>query len=245
MTMLNTIGPLLEVDDLHVLRGGVEVVRGVKLRVFAGTIATLVGPSGSGKSSALMAIARLVPSRGSIGFGGRRMDALRSERVVRWGLVYVPQDRGLIGSLTVRENLELGAWARRDRYAVVNDVAAMLDRFPDLGRRAAAFARDLTAWESTLLALGRALMAKPRMLLLDEPTAGLPPEGVAEMFAIVTQLSGQGLPILLAEQYERKATAISDYVYAMDRGSIVKEGVSRVMALEPEVEAAHFGAAAP
>jgi branched-chain amino acid transport system ATP-binding protein len=245
MTLLNTIGPLLEVDELRVMRGGAEVVHGVKLRVFTGTIATLVGPSGAGKSSTLLAIARLLPSRGSVVFGGRRMDVLRSDRVARWGLVYVPQDRGLIGSLTVRENLELGAWGRRDRYAVVNDVAAMLDRYPDLGRRAASFARDLTAWESTLLALGRALMAKPRMLLLDEPTAGLPPEGVAEIFAIVTQLSGQGLPILLAEQYERKATAISDYVYAMDRGSIVKEGVSRVMALEPEVEAAHFGAAAP
>lgn len=243
MTLLNTVGPLLEVDGLHVMRGGAEVVHGVKLRVFTGTIATLVGPSGSGKSSTLLAIARLLPSRGSVTFGGRRMDVLRSERVVRWGLVYVPQDRGLIGSLTVRENLLLGACTRRDRYAVASDVAATLDRFPDLGRRAAALARDLTAWEATLLALGRALMAKPRMLLLDEPTSGLPPESVAEIFAIVVQLSGQGLPILLAEQYERKAAAISDYVYAMDRGTIVKEGVSRVMALEPEVEAAHFGSA--
>lgn len=245
MTLLNTIGPLLEVDDLRVARGGAEVVHGVKLRVFTGTIATIVGPSGSGKSSTLLAIARLLPSTGAITFGGRRMDVLRAERVVRWGLAYVPQDRGLIGSLTVRENLMLGAFARRDRYAVTNDAAAMLDRFPDLGRSAAAYARDLNAWEGTLLALGRALMAKPRMLLLDEPTSGLPPESVAEMFAIVTQLSSQGLPILLAEQYERKSTAISDYVYAMDRGSIVKEGVSRVMALEPEVENAHFGASAP
>jgi len=245
VTLLNTIGPLLEVDDLRVMRGGIEVVHGVKLRVFTGTIATIVGPSGSGKSATLQAIARLLPGKGPVTFGGRRMDVLRSERVARWGLVYVPQDRGLIGSLTVRENLQLGAFGRRDRYAIIADVAATLDRFPDLGRRATAGASELTASESTLLALGRALMAKPRMLLLDEPTAGLPPESVAEMFAIIAQLSGQGLPILLAEQYERKATAISDYVYAMDRGAIVKEGVSRVMALEPEVEAAHFGAAAP
>ncbi|HYK53212.1 MAG TPA: ATP-binding cassette domain-containing protein [Candidatus Eremiobacteraceae bacterium] len=245
MTLLNTIGPLLEVDDLRVMRGGIEVVHGVKLRVFTGTIATIVGRSGSGKSATLQAIARLLPGKGTVAFGGRRMDLLRSERVVRWGLVYVPQDRGLIGSLTVRENLQLGAFARRDRYAIINDAATTLDRFPDLGRRASVRACELTAWESALLSLGRALMAKPRMLLLDEPTAGLPPEGVAEMFAIIGQLSDQGMPILLAEQYERKATAISDYVYAMDRGTIVKEGVSRVMAFEPEVEAAHFGAAAP
>ncbi|HZW74263.1 MAG TPA: ATP-binding cassette domain-containing protein, partial [Caldimonas sp.] len=102
MTLLNAIGPLLEVDDLRVMRGGIEVVHGVKLRVFTGTIATIVGRSGSGKSATLQAIARLLPGKGTVAFGGRRMDLLRSERVVRWGLVYVPQDRGLIGSLTVR-----------------------------------------------------------------------------------------------------------------------------------------------
>lgn len=243
MTLLNTVTPFLEVNDLRVSRGGAEVVHGVTLRVFAGTIATIVGANGAGKSSTLLAIARLLRPRGTVTFGGRRMDRLRSQRVVRWGLVHVAADRGLIASLTVRENLELGAWTRRDRYAVRNDVAATLDRFPDLGRRARSRAADLGAAEQLQLALGRALLAKPRMLLLDEPSAGLPPEGVAEVFAIIAQLNAQGMPILLAEQYERKALAISDYVYVMDHGFIVKEGVARQMAHEPEVADAHFGAA--
>lgn len=245
MTLLNPVTPILEVNELRVVRGGVEVVHGVTLRVFAGTIATIVGPNGAGKSSTLLAIARLVRPRGRVTFGGRRMDPLRAPRVVRWGLVHVGQDRGVVGRLTVRENLELGSWTRRDRYAVAAEIDATLDRFPDLGRRASSRAEDLTAAEQFLLALGRALMAKPRLLVLDEPSAGLPPEQVAEVFAIIAQLNGQGMPILLAEQYERKALAISDYVYAMDRGRIVKEGVARQMAHEPEIAEAHFGPASP
>jgi branched-chain amino acid transport system ATP-binding protein len=245
MTLLNTVTPFLEVNDLRVARGNAEVVHGVTLRVFAGTIATIIGSNGAGKSSTLLAIARLLRARGKVTFGGRRMDTLRSTRVVRWGLAHVAQDRGLMDRLTVRENLEIGAWTRRDRYSVKNEIGAMFDRFPDLGRRATTRARELSAAEQLLLALGRALMAKPRMLLLDEPSAGLPPERVAEVFAIIGQLNAQGMPILLAEQYERKALAISDYVYVMARGRIVKEGVARQMAHEPELANAHFGPAAP
>jgi len=243
MTLLNPVNPLLEVRDLRVARGGVEVVHGITLRVFSGTVATLLGANGAGKSSAMLAIAGLVRPRGSVLFGNRRMHGLRASRIVTWGLVYVPAARGLLGSMTVRENLELGAWKRRDRYAVRNDIAAMFDRFPDLGRRPNARAGDLSAGEQQLLAIGRALMAKPRMLLLDEPSAGLPPERVAELFAVIAQLNGTGLPILLAEQYERKALAISDYAYVMERGTIVREGVARQMLLEPAVANAHLGGA--
>jgi branched-chain amino acid transport system ATP-binding protein len=245
MTLLNTITPFLEVDGLRVARGGVEVVHGVSLRVFAGTVVTILGPNGGGKSSTLLAIARLIRPDGKVTFGGRRMDTLRSHRVVRWGLVYVAQDRGLVDRMTVRENLVLGAWTRRDRYSVKGEIAGVFERFPDLGRRASALAGDLDVAEQLQLALGRALMAKPRMLLLDEPTTGLPPERVAEVFAMIAQLNSQGLPVLLAEQYERKAMAISDYVYVMEGGSIVKEGVARQMAHEPEIEKAHFGPFAP
>jgi branched-chain amino acid transport system ATP-binding protein len=241
MSLLSSVTPFLEVNDLRVRRGGVEVVHGVTLRVFAGTIATIIGRNGAGKTSTLLAIARLLRPDGPVTFGGRRMDRLPAARVVRWGLVHVPQDRGVIERLTVRENLELGAWTRRARYAIRNDVEATFERFPDLGRHAKSRAGDLSAAEQLFLALGRALMAKPRMLLLDEPSAGLPPERVAEVFAIIAQLNAQGMPILLAEQYERKALAISDYVYVMDGGVIVKEGVARQMAHEPEVEEAHFG----
>ena len=245
MTLLNAVTPILNVEDLSVRRGGLPVVRGISLRVFAGTIASIVGPSGAGKTSALLAIARLISARGAVTFGGRRMDRLRSTRVVRWGLVHVPQRRGAMPALSVRENLELGAWTRRDRYAVRNDIGRMLERFPDLGRRAGSRAFDLDAAEQTQLALARGLMAKPRMLLLDEPSTGLPPERIAELFAIIAQINGEGMPILLAEQYERKALAVSDYVYVMDGGRIVKEGVARTMALEPEIVQAHLGSAAP
>jgi branched-chain amino acid transport system ATP-binding protein len=241
MTLLNTVAPMLDVKDLRVRRGGVEVVHGVSLRVFSGTIATVLGANGAGKSSTLLAIARLLTPRGSVTFEGRRMDRLGSPRVVRWGLVHVPQDRGLIEKLTVRENLRLGAWARRDRYAVEGEIEKTFDRFPDLGRSASARAGELSAAEQLQLAIARALMAKPRLLLLDEPSAGLPPERVAEVFAIIAQLNGDGLPILLAEQYERKSLAISDYVYLMDRGRIVKEGVARQMLRDPDVEDAHLG----
>ena len=243
--MLNTVTPLLEVKGLRVLRGCAEVVRGVDLRVFAGTIASIVGRNGAGKSSALAAIGRLIPSRGTVTFGGRRMDALPSHRVVRWGLVHVGRDRGIIDRLTVREHLELGAWTRRDRYAVRTEIASIFDRFPDLGRRASARADDLDAPERLQLGLGRALMAKPKLLLLDEPTAGLPPERVAEVFAICAQLNSQGLAILLAEQYERKALAVSGYVYVMERGIVVKEGVARQMVHESEIERAHLGQYSP
>jgi branched-chain amino acid transport system ATP-binding protein len=242
MTLLNPVTPVLEVKDLRVRRGGIEVVHGVTLRVFSGTIATILGPNGAGKSSTLLAIARLLRPRGSVSFEGRRMDRMGSPRVVRWGLVHAGQARGLLGRLTVRENLMLGAWTRRDRYALDIEIDKVCERFPDLGRARDRRAAELDAAEQQQLAIGRALMAKPKLLLLDEPSAGLPPERVAELFAVVAQLNGEGLPILLAEQYERKALAISDFVYVMERGRIVREGVARQMMLDPDVEHAHLGA---
>ncbi len=242
MSLLTPVAPILEVADLRVHRGAAEVVHGVSIRVFSGTVVTICGPAGAGKTSTLLAIARLVRPRGTVTFGGRRMDRLRSTRVVRWGLAHVPQGHGLMPTLTVREHLELGACTRRDRYAVRNEIARMYERFPDLGRRAGNRAAELSAGEQTLLALGRALMSKPRMLLVDEPSTGLPPERVAEVFAVIAQLNGEGMPVLLAEQYERKALAISDYAYVMERGKIVKEGVARTMLAEPEIADAHIGA---
>lgn len=241
MTLLGSVNPMLEVRDLRVRRGGIEVVHGVTVRVFSGTIAALIGPNGAGKSSTLLAIGRLLVPHGSVTFEGRRMDRLRSGKVVRWGLVHVPQDRGLIGGLSIRENLALGAWTRRDRYAVAKELDSTFDRFPDLGASPDRLAATLSAAEQLQLAIARALMAKPRLLMLDEPSTGLPPERVAEVFAIIAQLNAEGLPILLAEQYERKALAMSDYVYLMERGRIVKEGVARNMIHDPDIQDVHLG----
>jgi branched-chain amino acid transport system ATP-binding protein len=243
MTPLTSVDPLLEVKDLTVSAGASNAVRSVTVRVFAGTIATLVGPDTFGKSQALLAIAGLIPSRGTVHFESRRVDGFSPRRLVRLGLVHATAGRRVFPSLSVRENLLLGAWTRRDRYAVHQEIAALFERFPDLGRRHRARAQSLSATERQLLAIARALMAKPRLLLLDEPSAGLPPEGVAEVFEVITRINSEGMPILLAEQYERKALAISDYLYVMDRGAIVKEGVPREISREPEIADAHFGPA--
>jgi len=243
MSALKSVDPLLEVKDLRVDRGGVSVVRGLTVRVFAGTVAAIVGPSGAGKSLALRAVARLVPSTGDVTFEGKRTDELSARQAVRLGIVLVADGRSVFERLTIRENLAIGAWTRADRYAVRHEMAALFDRFPDLGRRPNLLAGDLSAGERQLLAIARAMMAKPRLLLLDEPSTGLPPERVAEIFEVITRLNSDGLPVLMAEQYERKALALSDYVYVMDRGVIAKQGVPREIAHEPEIEDAHLGPA--
>jgi len=245
MTLLQRVDPLLAIKDLHVRRDGAQVVRGVTIRVFAGTIASIFGPNGAGKTSLLLAAARLIASDGEIVFEGRRMDGYPPGRLAREGLVYAGGDRSVFERLTVRENLAMGAWKRRDRYAMREEIAAILERFPDLARRTNAQAFRLSAAERRLLAIGRALMAKPRMLLLDEPSAGLPPERVAELFVILARLNSEGLPILLAEQYERKALAISDYAYFMRAGRVAFEGVPRELRAEPEIADAHIGTAHP
>jgi branched-chain amino acid transport system ATP-binding protein len=243
MTLLQSVDPLLEIKDLCVRDGAWEAVRSVTLRVFAGTIATLVGPDTAGKSATLRAIAGLIPSTGAVTFQSHRVDGFSPRRLVRLGLVHVASGHRVFPTLTVRENLALGAWARRDRYAMRLEIGALFERFPDLGRRSRSQASRLSSTERELLVIARALMAKPKLLLLDEPSAGLPPEGVAEIFEVITRLNSEGLPILLAEQYERKALAISDYLYYMERGAVVKEGVPREMAHEPEIADAHLGPA--
>ena len=236
---------LLEVRDACVSYGKVEAVHDVSVAVEEGSIVTVIGPNGAGKTTLLGAIMGTLPARGSISYAGRAIDRLTVEQRVAEGLVLVPEKRELFGSMKVEDNLTLGAFARvrRDRNALrmLEDVYA---RFPRLRERREQEAGTLSGGERQMLALGRALMAKPRLLMLDEPSLGLAPLIVREIFAIVSELKAAGVSILLIEQNARAALQVSDYGYVLETGECVVEGRSSDLAANPRVAATYLGAAA-
>jgi branched-chain amino acid transport system ATP-binding protein len=233
---------LLDVRGLRAGYGRVEVVRGIDLRLEEGRVATIIGANGAGKTTTLLAISGILrPRAGSIEFARARIDGRPPHAVVAAGIVQVPEGRLILAQMSVRENLEVGAWTRRDRAGVAADIEAMFVRFPILRARAQVAAGSLSGGEQQMLAIARGLMARPKLLLLDEPSMGLAPALVAQVFAIVRQLRAEGLSILLVEQNARQALAISDHAYVMERGAIVKEGPSRQLASDPAVIAAYLG----
>jgi branched-chain amino acid transport system ATP-binding protein len=236
---------LLEVRDLCVSYGKVEAVHHVSLDVEEGSIVTVIGPNGAGKTTLLGAIMGTLPARGSVSYAGHAIDRLTVEQRVSEGLVLVPEKRELFGSMKVEDNLTLGAFARvrRDRNAMrtLDDVYA---RFPRLRERRDQEAGTLSGGERQMLALGRALMAKPRLLMLDEPSLGLAPLIVREIFAIVSELKAAGVSILLIEQNALAALQVSDYGYVLETGECVVHGPSRDLAANPRVAATYLGAAA-
>jgi branched-chain amino acid transport system ATP-binding protein len=236
---------LLEVRDVRVSYGKVEAVHRVSLEVEEGSIVTVIGPNGAGKTTLLGDIMGTLPARGSVTYAGRAIDRLTVEQRVAEGLVLVPEKRELFGSMKVEDNLTLGAFARlrRDRAALrsLDDIYA---RFPRLRERRGQEAGTLSGGERQMLALGRALMAKPRLLMLDEPSLGLAPLIVREIFAIVAQLKAAGVSILLVEQNARAALQVSDYGYVLETGECVVQGPSRDLAADPRVAATYLGSAA-
>jgi branched-chain amino acid transport system ATP-binding protein len=237
---------LLEVRDLSVAYGKVEAVHRVSLKVDEGSIVTVIGPNGAGKTTLLAAIMGTLPARGDIHYGGARIDALSVEQRVGAGLVLVPERRELFGSMKVRDNLELGAFARirrgdRDAARALEDVYA---RFPRLRERRDQEAGTLSGGERQMLALGRALMARPRLLMLDEPSLGLAPLIVRDIFGIIAALKAAGVSILLVEQNARAALAIADYGYVLETGDAVMEGESAALASNPQVAATYLGQSA-
>src|SRR3954451_4463725 len=216
---------MLEVSDLRVAYGQIEAVKGVSFRVPEGSIVTLVGANGAGKTTTLAAISGLLrPRAGRISFDGRDLTRLGPHAIVRLGVVQVPEGRDILATMTVLENLELGAYGRRDRAGIRNDIARMLERFPILGERRGLAAGSLSGGEEQMLAIARGLMARPKVCLLDEPSMGLAPQLVREVFRIVAELRAEGNTILLVEQNARKALAICDYAYVMESGRITLEG---------------------
>ena len=240
--MTADLPPLLEIQDLHVAYGPIRAVRGVSLRVPAGQAVCLIGANGAGKSTTLNTISGLLkPARGSIRFDGQEIAGRRPERVVGRGLVQVPEGRLVIATLTVLENLEMGAYLRHDTAAVQRDLEAVLGRFPRLAERLRQRAGLLSGGEQQMLALGRALMARPRLLMLDEPSMGLAPILVNDVFAALAEIKRDGTTILLVEQNARKALEITDYAYVLERGLLVHEGKSRALRQDPRVIAAYLG----
>jgi branched-chain amino acid transport system ATP-binding protein len=235
--------PLLEVDDLSVFYGSVGAVHHLSLRVAEGSIVTVIGPNGAGKTTSLNAIMGLHPARGVIRYLGAPVDRLSVEQRVARGLVLVPERRELFAGMSVADNLALGAFTRRrarggEIQATLQDVYR---RFPRLAERREQLAGTLSGGERQMLALGRALMSRPKLLMLDEPSLGLAPLIVKEIFSIVVELRASGVSILLVEQNARAALNISDYAYVLETGELAMHGDSAQLAGDPRVAATYLG----
>ena len=233
---------LLSVTDLHVSYGKVEAVTGVSLEMQAGHIVTVIGPNGAGKTTLLAALMGLLPSKGETWYEAQDLRILSTEERVRRGICLVPERRELFTEMSVADNLVLGAYTRwRDREAVQRDLQEVYERFPRLSERRGQLAGTLSGGERQMLALGRALMAKPRLLLLDEPSLGLAPLIVREIFRIVTGLRELGVSILLVEQNARAALETADYGYVLETGCIVHSGPAVNLIHDPRVIASYLG----
>jgi branched-chain amino acid transport system ATP-binding protein len=233
---------LLEVSELAVSYGHVEALRGIDFRIDAGEIRTLVGANGAGKSTTLLALSGLVaPRAGTIRFDGEDITRMAPHRIVERGLVHVAEGRAILTTLTVRENLELGAYRRRDKAAVAGDMERVLTLFPRLHERIAGLAGNLSGGEQQMLAIARALLARPRLLLLDEPSMGLAPLVVQDIFRTLRTINGEGLTIFLVEQNVRQALKIASRGYVVESGRIVLAGPSAELLDDPKVAAAYLG----
>jgi branched-chain amino acid transport system ATP-binding protein len=234
---------LLSVTGLSVNYGHIEAVRDVDLSLQAGRITTLVGANGAGKSTTLLALSGLVPkAAGKVMFDGHDVSALPAHKLVAAGLVQVAEGRATLTTLTVRENLELGAYTRRDGAAArASDLERMFTLFPRLEEREGQLAGNLSGGEQQMLAIGRALMARPRVLLLDEPSMGLAPIVVQGIFRTLREINAGGLTIFLVEQNVRQALKIAERAYVLENGHVVLQGSGRELLDEPRVQEAYLG----
>ena len=234
--------PLLEVSGLAVAYGHVEALQGIDFRIDAGEIRTLVGANGAGKSTTLLALSGLVvPRAGMIRFDGEDITRMTPHRIVERGLIHVAEGRAILTTLTVRENLELGAYRRRDKAAVASDLERVLSLFPRLKERIDGVAGNLSGGEQQMLAIARAMLAKPRLLLLDEPSMGLAPIVVQDIFRTLRTIHAEGLTIFLVEQNVRQALKLASHGYVIENGRIVLDGASTQLLDDPKVVAAYLG----
>jgi len=233
---------LLEIEDLAVSYGEVQALWGVTIFVKEGSIVALVGANGAGKTSLLKTIAGVIrPRRGVILFSGNKLSGLKPEAVVNAGISLVPEGRRLFARLTVKENLELGAYVRRARPFVGDALEQVYDLFPVLKTRRSQIAGSLSGGEQQMLAIARSMMSKPTILLLDEPSLGLSPLVVKTMFELVGNLNRRGVTILLVEQNVYQALKVSHYAYVMKTGRIALEGPGEELLNNPEVQSAYLG----
>ncbi len=236
------MSPMLEITDLHVAYGKVEAVRGVSLTLNKGQIVTVIGPNGAGKTTLLAATIGLLPSRGRLTFDGEDLFKLDVEARVEHGFCLVPETRELFGELTVYDNLVLGAYPRRSDRAFVNrTLDEVYGRFPRLAERRMQRADTLSGGERQMLALGRAMMSAPRLLMLDEPSLGLAPLIVRDILRNVAALRDSGVSILLVEQNARAALEIADYGYVLETGEVVLDGEAASLLCNSRVQASYLG----
>ena len=233
---------LLRIDDLAVSYGHIEAVKGITLALHEGEITALVGANGAGKSTSLLAVSGLLkPVRGRVLFDGVDLLSLPAHKIVSRGVVQVAEGRAILTTLTVGENLALGAYTRRDKAEIARDLAWVLTLFPVLENRIDGLAGNLSGGEQQMLAIGRALMAKPRVLLLDEPSMGLAPLMVQEIFRVLKQINQTGLTILLVEQNVRQALRIAQRGYVLETGKIVLTDTGANLLHNPKVLEAYLG----
>ncbi|HET9340755.1 MAG TPA: ABC transporter ATP-binding protein [Casimicrobiaceae bacterium] len=237
--------PLLALERLQVAYGGIQAVKGIDLVVGRGELVCLIGANGAGKTTTLKGVTGLQPvSGGTVRYDGEDVTGARAFELVRKGLAMVPEGRGVFGALTIEENLAMGAYVRTDRVAIRADVERVFTLFPRLKERRRQTAGTLSGGEQQMLAMGRAMMSRPRMLLLDEPSMGLAPLMVQKVFETVLAVSGEGVTILLIEQNAKLALEVSHRGYVMESGEITLAGEAKSLLHDPKVRAAYLGVGA-
>ena len=232
--------PLLDVNNLEVHYGGIAAVKGISFSIEVGEIVCLIGANGAGKTSTLKALARLLPAKGVILYGGEQIEKLPTHALVSRGLALVPEGRGVFARLSVAENLDMGAYHRRDAN-VASDMERVYELLPRLKERQHQLAGTLSGGEQQMLAIGRALMGKPKLLLLDEPSMGLAPLMVQKVFEVIRDIAAQGVTIFLVEQNARLALEVCNRGYVMESGQITIADKADVLAADPRVRAAYLG----
>jgi branched-chain amino acid transport system ATP-binding protein len=238
--------PLLEIADVVTAYGRIEALKGVSLTVAAGTITCLLGPNGAGKTTLMLTVAGILkPKRGAIRFEGASIAGWLPDRVVARGVALVPENRLVFAQMSVRDNLLAGAYLRKDRDAVAADLERMYERFPRLRERAQQHAGTLSGGEQQMLAVARALMSRPRLLLMDEPSLGLAPLVVGDIFRIIAGLKAEGTTVFLVEQNARVALDVADRFYLMEQGRVSFQGTPGEVVQDEVIRRAYLGSARP
>ncbi|MCX4471090.1 ABC transporter ATP-binding protein [Micromonospora sp. NBC_01655] len=235
---------LLEIEDVSLLYGRIQALHGISLTVDEGEIVALIGANGAGKSTTMRAVSGIRPiASGAIRFDGEDISKLRADLRVRRGLCQAPEGRGIFPGMTVLDNLDMGAYTRRDRAGIAQDLDRVLGLFPRLAERRKQPGGTLSGGEQQMLAVGRALMSRPKLLLLDEPSMGLAPMLIQQIFTIITEINQQGTTILLVEQNAQQALARAHRAYVLETGRIVKSGTGAELLHDPSVKEAYLGVA--
>lgn len=233
---------MLRVTDLHVGYGAIRALRGVSLEVNEGEVVALIGANGAGKSTLLRTISGVLrPTAGEITFAGHSIRGLAEDKLVRMGILQVQEGRGILTRMTVQENLEMGAYCRSDKAGIRQDMEMVFSKFPVLAERRRQFGATLSGGEQQMLAIGRALMAHPKLLMLDEPSLGLAPMLVSAIFRTIMDFKREGRTILLVEQNAKKALQCADRGYVLETGNIVLEGSGAALLQSEEVQMAYLG----